>query len=44
MRRIITLLLIAYALQGCGNKGPLYLPPDQSATPPPVNNQPTDRK
>ena len=43
MRRIITLLLIAYALQGCGNKGPLYLPPDQSAAPP-VNNQQPDRR
>ena len=43
MQRIVTLLLIAIALQGCGNKGPLFLPPDQSASPP-ANNQPPERR
>jgi predicted small lipoprotein YifL len=41
--RILSLLILAVALQGCGNKGPLYLPSGQSAAPP-ENNQSSGRK
>jgi predicted small lipoprotein YifL len=29
MRRIVALLLIAFGLAACGNKGALYLPPPE---------------
>ena len=47
MPRLLTLsfslLIIALALQGCGNKGPLYLPSAQSAATPENNQQPSKK-
>lgn len=40
---LVSLLAIILALQGCGNKGPLYLPSGQSAAAP-ENNQPPAKK
>jgi len=33
MRRAIALLLVAFLLSACGNKGPLYLPKPTAAPP-----------
>ena len=47
MPRIISLLLslsvVALALQGCGNKGPLYQPSAQSAAAPENNQSPAKK-
>jgi len=34
MRFALILFALALTLQGCGNKGPLYLPQKQQTTPP----------
>ncbi len=38
-----SLLIFTLALQGCGNKGPLYLPSAKSAAPPENNQQPAKK-
>ena len=47
MPRILSLLFsllgIAMVLQGCGNKGPLYLPSAQSAATPENNQSPAKK-
>lgn len=43
MPRILSVLIIALVLQGCGNKGPLYLPSAQSAATPENNQSPAKK-
>jgi predicted small lipoprotein YifL len=33
MRRVVALLVIAFALAACGTKGALYLPPPEDEAP-----------
>lgn len=50
MRRVLTLLVLAAMLSGCGLKGPLYMPgtkppprqPAKPSTPPQPTNQDTN--
>jgi len=39
MRRVVVFLLSLFALQACGTKGPLYLPPQEAKQAQPDNKQ-----